>query len=198
MLQLPTNIKFIRELSGLTQQEFGDVLGVNKDKIYNLENGRGKKDSAIIAKVAFFAGVTEQDLTTQRLTLKDVDEMALKQRISGNKKVPESDNSDTYKDKYIALLESQLQDQKQQLSELKIRMDSRTLQLQELIEKLAANLAEHDQRSRIISGYEKTLYLTLQDLISYIRKRPLAKVQSDMDKLLVEQVEAEMMIEKSN
>jgi transcriptional regulator with XRE-family HTH domain len=109
-MHISTNIKFIRELAGLTQQEFGEVLGVNKDKIYNLENNRGKVDSIIIAKIANIVGVAEKDIEGRKLSLKDVDEGALKRKLAGNKKVPESGESDTYKDKYIALLEARVKE----------------------------------------------------------------------------------------
>lgn len=103
-------------------------------------------------------------------------------------KKPSPDNGEDYKDKYIALLEQQLQDQGRQLSELKIRMDSRTLQITEQIDRLAANLKEHDQTARIALAYAKTLYLTLQGHMAKVEKAPLQRVQDDMDKTLVQQV----------
>jgi hypothetical protein len=112
-----------------------------------------------------------------------------------NEKKADSEES-AYKDKYIALLEQQIKDQTRQLAELKERVDARTLQLQDQINKVTANLAVHDQTAKTALAYCKTLYQCLQehfarvekDRTQPVNKKNLEAVQNDMDTRLAQQL----------
>jgi hypothetical protein len=124
---------------------------------------------------------------------------------------PEDDSD--YKAKYIAMLERQVKEQARQLSELKDRMDSRTLQITEQIDKLSSSLAAHDRVARLALGYCKFLYQRwgpmeyklFQHFLQDQKKAPtvqeqreLKKVLDDLDTQLVQVLEAELISEKDN
>lgn len=105
------------------------------------------------------------------------------------KKPPSPNGEEGYKDKYIQLLEQQLQDRDRQLSELKLRMDSRTLEITQQIETLSRSLTVHDQQAKIATAYAKTLFLQIQKVRSKLERVPLDKVADDMDTSLTQQLE---------
>jgi hypothetical protein len=132
-------------------------------------------------------------------------------KLGENEKPPSDDEG--YKDRYIQLLEQQLHDRDRQLSELKLRMDSRTLEINQQIESLSKNLAAHDRVARLALGYCKFLYqrwgpveYRLNQLLeSHTVKVPerqaqrdLKKVLDDLDRQLVLVLEAELISEKDN
>ena len=64
---LATNIKWIRLLKGLSQAEFGHLLGVSKDAVYTYEVGRTVPNAALLSKIATMAGVSISDLAKKNL-----------------------------------------------------------------------------------------------------------------------------------
>lgn len=62
--QFSKNIRAIREQAGLTQQEFAERLGLQRQAVYTWERGTVEKprQRAIIDKICEIFGVTEQDL----------------------------------------------------------------------------------------------------------------------------------------
>jgi transcriptional regulator with XRE-family HTH domain len=72
MLHLSDNLKLIRQLSELSQQEFGKLFGISKDKVFSYENERAQPNELIAAKIAEFAGITEEQLYKKKLKREDV------------------------------------------------------------------------------------------------------------------------------
>lgn len=105
-----------------------------------------------------------------------------------------------YRDRYIALLEQQLRDQQVLIAELKERMDSRTLQIQDQITGLSSNLAAHDRIAKVCLAYCKLLLSEHEQAKAQKVKGPketekeaLQRVQVELDKQLVQLVNAELM-----
>lgn len=95
----------------------------------------------------------------------------------------ESDET-AFKDRYIALLEQQIKDRDRQLAELKDRMDSRTLQINDQIEKLEVSLKGMALDQKATLSYAKTLYDSVIEHRAALEGDSLKAVKSKMDKLL--------------
>ena len=97
-----------------------------------------------------------------------------------------------YRDKYIALLEQQLRDQNGLIAELKERMDARTLQITDAIDKVYASLAALTLDQKATLAYAKTLYAAMIEHRSILEHQEAAKpenlqpLKKRMDKLLDE------------
>lgn len=89
-----------------------------------------------------------------------------------------------FRDKYISMLEQQVKDRDRQLAELKDRMDSRTLQITDQIEKLQASLKEVVREQKATLSYAKTLYDSVIEHRAALEGDSPKIVKSKMDKLL--------------
>lgn len=98
--------------------------------------------------------------------------------------LPENDSD--YKAKYVAMLERQVKEQARQLSELKDRMDSRTLQITDQTEKIQANLATMLLNQKSLLSYARTLYAAMIEHRAALEEDNLKTVKSKMDKLLAD------------
>lgn len=60
----PKNVRAVREKNGLTQEEFAENIGVNRQAVYMWESGKVEKprQKSVIAAICDKFGVTEQDL----------------------------------------------------------------------------------------------------------------------------------------
>lgn len=72
MLQLSGNIRLIRQVSGLTQPEFGEILSATKAMIISYEKEKASPNELFIKRLAQLVGVSEQDLLNKVLTEKDI------------------------------------------------------------------------------------------------------------------------------
>lgn len=72
MLHIAENIRLIRLLSGMTQEEFGVKMGANKNKQYTYEKGLAEPDELYQQRVSDFAGVSIKDLMSIRLKEKNI------------------------------------------------------------------------------------------------------------------------------
>lgn len=53
-------MKALREVAGITQEEFGDALGLTRTSIINIEAGRQRMLLSTVAKVAGILGITPE------------------------------------------------------------------------------------------------------------------------------------------
>lgn len=72
MLQLNTNIKLIRELSGKKQLEFARLIKTNLSNLKTYENTDVRPKANVIAAIADIAGISTIDLENKALTHKDI------------------------------------------------------------------------------------------------------------------------------
>jgi transcriptional regulator with XRE-family HTH domain len=165
MLHLKDNVKTIRELSGLSQSEFGKILNATKDVIFNLENDRAVKDGVIIAKIAGLAGVDQNNLKEKKLSLKDLSEDDIKMKVlllkDGKKDKPLSID---YKDKYIQQLEDNNKFLKTQLDthqSITEEKEQRIKSLESVVNSLTNQLAEKND----IIGRLKRMEVSLNALV---------------------------------
>ena len=54
MEKTPTEIKLLRETTGLTQQRFADLLGIPKRTIENWESGTSRPPEYVVRLISFF------------------------------------------------------------------------------------------------------------------------------------------------
>ena len=72
-MQLNNNIKLIRELSGMTQNDFADLFGnVSKDMLYTYESGKANPNELFKSRVAMIAGIDIKSLETVELKESDI------------------------------------------------------------------------------------------------------------------------------
>lgn len=124
MLHIAENIRLIRDLTGLSQSDFAEKIGleVNKDMIYSYESGKAKPKSVIIDKIAEIAEISKEDLQNKKLTVKDFHADRVKGRFTGKyylyqgkRKIENEDSPDPIeerlkdKDKLIAALEREIE-----------------------------------------------------------------------------------------
>lgn len=72
MLQINKNIKLIRELSGLKQEDFAKLIKVNLSNLKTYENSGVRPKAIVLAAIADVAGISTDDLENKALTHKDV------------------------------------------------------------------------------------------------------------------------------
>lgn len=72
MLQLNTNIKLIRELSGKKQLDFARLIKTNLSNLKTYENTDVRPKANVIAAIADIAGISTIDLENKALTHKDI------------------------------------------------------------------------------------------------------------------------------
>jgi transcriptional regulator with XRE-family HTH domain len=72
MLQIGSNIRWIRLLRGETQEQFGRQIGCSKDALATYEKGRTIPNELIKSKIATIAGITIEELETQDLKNKTI------------------------------------------------------------------------------------------------------------------------------
>lgn len=90
MLQLPNNIKLIRQLLDITQADFGKKLGATKAMIISYEKGKALPNSLFITRLANAAGLSEKDLTNRSLIEDDIDLNSLEKVYKLEKVYPEA------------------------------------------------------------------------------------------------------------
>lgn len=116
MLQLATNIRLIRQLSGQSQQAFGRKFGVTKAMIVSYEGGKAKPNNLFIQRLAKAAGLPEADLLDSELREAAVNKQVLKAFLKGEKlevqqtpilndSQPHYGTLPDYREKYIQSLE---------------------------------------------------------------------------------------------
>jgi transcriptional regulator with XRE-family HTH domain len=74
MLHLLDNIKYVRELTGMSRTEFGEVFGLTKDQIQSYEVGRAKPAAQLINELAAMFEITPEKFgaVNLRTSIKDV------------------------------------------------------------------------------------------------------------------------------
>lgn len=72
MLQLNTNIKLIRELSGIGQEKFAKLIKTNISNLKTYETTDVRPKANVLAEIADYANVTIEDLEKKKLTHKDI------------------------------------------------------------------------------------------------------------------------------
>lgn len=76
---LPENITLIRNELNLTQEQFADVIGATKAKVYNFEKGKTSPKAKFLDSIAELGGIPAESLKTRKLSAKD-----LKLKVSKN------------------------------------------------------------------------------------------------------------------
>lgn len=71
-MQLNSNIKLIRELSGKKQDEFAKLIKTNLSNLKTYENTGVKPKANILAAIAKFAGISIEDLRSKALRPEDI------------------------------------------------------------------------------------------------------------------------------
>lgn len=71
-MQLNDNIKLIRELSGVKQEDFAKLIKTNLSNLKTYENTDTKAKAPVLAAIADIAGITVDELEKKKLTHKDV------------------------------------------------------------------------------------------------------------------------------
>lgn len=66
------NILLIRSELGLSQAKFGDLIGLNKTKVYNYENKVTEPKQIILDKIAQVAGIEATELSAKKLRPDDL------------------------------------------------------------------------------------------------------------------------------
>jgi transcriptional regulator with XRE-family HTH domain len=71
-MQVNTNIKLIRELSGKKQSQFAKIIKTNLSNLKTYETTDVKPKANILANISDYAGVSIDDLLEKKLTHKDI------------------------------------------------------------------------------------------------------------------------------
>lgn len=71
-MQINDNIKLIRELSGLTQKEFAELIKTNISNLKTYENTDVRPKAYIVLNVSRLAGISASDLETKKLQAEDI------------------------------------------------------------------------------------------------------------------------------
>lgn len=96
MLQLNTNIKLIRELSGEKQLDFAKLIKTNISNLKTYENTDVRPKAKVLAAIADLAGISMHDLEFKKLTHSDIDfesKKASKDESASKNKQEDSDNA---------------------------------------------------------------------------------------------------------
>lgn len=91
MLQLNINIKTIRELSGLKQEQFAKLIKTKLSNLKTYETTDVKPKQNILASIADIAGVTVEQLKTAQLTHKEIAIKLPMDAAGGGENIPSID-----------------------------------------------------------------------------------------------------------
>lgn len=122
-MQLNDNIKLIRELSGVKQEDFAKLIKTNPSNLKTYENTNTKAKAPVLAAIADIAGITVEELKKKKLTHKDV-KIVIGQGEkddkdeNSNHKPQEAQHGQDYKDRYLELLEELANSNGKQLLQL--------------------------------------------------------------------------------
>jgi transcriptional regulator with XRE-family HTH domain len=72
LMQLNSNIKLIRELSGMRQEDFAELIKTNLSNLKTYENTNVKPKANILSAIGKIAGVTIEDLKDKKLSPQDI------------------------------------------------------------------------------------------------------------------------------
>lgn len=174
MLQLNTNIKLIRELSGKGQQEFAKLIKTNVSNLKTYENTAVRPKANVLAEIADYANITIDDLEKKKLTHKDI-KLELKKDEKDEKK--EDGQFASQAERMLAELiraHNKQADSLKDVSEANLIWARNT---ENLIEKMK-NMSEHDHQTlqesvAMILGLQEYLV----ELGAHVNKIPKKEVQ---------------------
>ena len=113
---LNQNIKYLRSLSGLTQPQLGEILGVSRDNIASYERGT-VPPVEVIHKILNYFHVNFNDLVEKDLSsldfqlVSDLDREAIK-KIRSSKEDESSEKNSNQRDKSVEALEQIIEAQR--------------------------------------------------------------------------------------
>jgi transcriptional regulator with XRE-family HTH domain len=131
---IQSNIKTVRELTGLSQAAFSKLFNGTKDMVFSYEKGAAAPSQEAISVASELIGITTEEFGKKRLRSADYNKEEIKRKakvlLTKNEK-PAPAEADL-KDKYITLLEQRNRDLENQLIQLTGKED----QLREVKDRL--------------------------------------------------------------
>lgn len=192
-MQINTNIKLIRELSGKKQEEFAKLLNTKLSNLKTYENTDVNPKANVKAALAELAGISILDLETKKLTYKDIkfrkglvdkvekdgsrgtDVIEFDEDVAIIKEIKGTDVN--YRDKYIETLE-RIRDQYE-----KDFLDYRKL--------VAANLTELLKAQRYDRAQLTTLLHVTASTLAKVSGRNSEEVLQETNKAVNDQIAAQ-------
>lgn len=174
MLQLNTNIKLIRELSGKGQQEFAKLIKTNVSNLKTYENTDVRPKANVLAEIADYANITIDDLEKKKLTHKDI-------KLELKKDEKDDKNEDgQFASQAERMLAELIRAHNKQADSLKDVSEANLIwarNTENLIEKMK-NMSEHDHQTlqesvAMILGLQEYLV----ELGAHVNKIPKKEVQ---------------------
>lgn len=177
-MQLNTNIKLIRELSGKKQTEFASLIGTKLSNLKTYETTDVRPKANILARIADIAGVSVKDLEERQLTHRNIN-INIDKSKKNNKVVSRENiyniaqdealiNSGTDQEKYIRILERD-------------RLFFETT-MRENLNLLAANLTELLRSQRYDRAQLTTLLAVSSRTLAVVEKRDVETVFAETNK----------------
>jgi len=114
LLQLAANIKLIRQLSGLTQEDFGVKFNASRAMITSYESAKAAPDDLFLTRLSKYSGVPKEDLLDKALIEENIDVDKLENVFHGETVLRGTRNkgsgpkTDNYRDLYIESLKDQI------------------------------------------------------------------------------------------
>jgi transcriptional regulator with XRE-family HTH domain len=174
-------LKKARESRKMRQEDMALKLGISSRQYQKYEDGEFPKFK------------TEPIKQIDAILGTNIYEQVYEQEVQQMETKKPPSNDEGLKDKYIALLERQVQDQAVLIQE----MDARTKEINKHISTVAANLVSADQTAKIALAYCKTLFVRLTEHFARVEghlpkkldQKHLDAAADDMDKQLARQLE---------
>lgn len=134
MLHTADNVRYVRELTGMSQSEFGELFDYTKDKIQSYELNRAKAPADLIDKLAELIDVTPEYFKERNLEKEKVkpDRLILDRRIDSLRAAVQNRNVlNDYQEKYHTQQKELMDLMRHQIAILqdKSRMTEKTLEL---------------------------------------------------------------------
>lgn len=108
MLQLAANIKLIRKLAGVNQEDFGAKFDATRAMITSYESAKAQPDDLFLTRLSKYSGVSKEDLLDKPLIEENINVEKLENVFHGETvsrgTSKRTGKSDHYKDLYIQSL----------------------------------------------------------------------------------------------
>lgn len=125
MLQLASNIKLIRKLARVTQDEFGEKFNATRAMIASYEAAKASPDELFISRLSKYTGIQEADLLDTKLTEENINVENIEKVFHGTHslnagknqpdiRVPEKKEPESLQELYTRSLQDQISILKEQ------------------------------------------------------------------------------------
>lgn len=102
-MQINSNIKLIRELSGLTQSKFAELIKTNLSNLKTYENTDTRPKAYVILNISRLAGISSADLETKKLKAEDIKiDFTLVDKVDKDENGVQPGVENTYSADYLA------------------------------------------------------------------------------------------------